>query len=118
MIVSMLSVFFSGSKSTRLLKHGMTGHTDEIVDVSWIAKPCGRSSRWVTLRVPPPFGVWLMAGVLSTTTTTAKTASTANARVRDMSFLHVGYGAEWLSLRPECEERQLGSLGAARRLSR
>ena len=34
MTVSMLSVFFSGSKSTRLLKHGMAGHTEEIVDVS------------------------------------------------------------------------------------
>jgi hypothetical protein len=34
MIVSMLSVFLSGSKSTRLLKHGIAGHTTEIVEVS------------------------------------------------------------------------------------
>ena len=39
MIVSTLSVFFSGSNSTRLFKHGMAGHTVEIVDVSWIEKP-------------------------------------------------------------------------------
>ena len=34
MTVSALSVFFSGSKSTRLLKHGIAGHTVEIVEVS------------------------------------------------------------------------------------
>jgi hypothetical protein len=39
MIVSTLSTFFSGSKSTRLLKHGMAGHTVEIVDVSRMEKP-------------------------------------------------------------------------------
>src|SRR2546425_6723470 len=34
-----LSVFFSGSKSTRLLKQGMAGQTVEIVAVSWMANP-------------------------------------------------------------------------------
>src|SRR5947207_16028967 len=62
MMVSTLSVFFSGSNITRLLKQGMAGHTVEIVDVSWMAKPCGRSSRCITFRTPPDFGVWLTAG--------------------------------------------------------
>src|SRR5262245_6317463 len=39
MTVSALSVFFNGSKSTRLLKHGIAGHTVEIVEVSCMAKP-------------------------------------------------------------------------------
>src|SRR2546426_12408668 len=73
MIVSTLSVFFSGSKSTRLLKHGMAGHTVEIVDVSWMEKPWDRSSRSIMLRTPPGFGVcdawgvcdWLVAGAQS-----------------------------------------------------
>src|SRR5437762_12230601 len=85
MTLSALSVFFSGSKSTRLLKHGMAGHTEEIVDVSWIAKPCGRSSRCMTLRTPPDFGVWLMAGVVTNAAAmTAQTARTAMARRCDI----------------------------------
>ena len=44
MIVSGLSVAFRGSKSTRLLRQGIVGHTVEMVEVSWIAKPWGRSS--------------------------------------------------------------------------
>jgi len=39
MIVSTLWVGFIGSKSTRLLKHGMAGHIVEIVGLSLIAKP-------------------------------------------------------------------------------
>ena len=45
MTVSVLSWRLSGSKITRLLKQGLTGHTLEIVDVSWRAKPGERSSQ-------------------------------------------------------------------------
>src|SRR5206468_6391833 len=68
MIVSTLSVFLSGSKRTRLLRQGIAGQTVEIVAVSWMANPCGRSSRSIRLRMPPAFGVgdgggaWLVAG--------------------------------------------------------
>ena len=66
----------------------------ELVCVSWIAKPCGRSSRWVMFRVPPALGVWLMAGVPSTTTSMRLTAvSDIDARMRDMRFLLDRLGA-------------------------
>src|ERR1700704_3947771 len=55
-MVSTLCVGFSGSNSTRLLKHGMAGHMVEIVALSWIAKPCGRSSRNLSLSKPPDRG--------------------------------------------------------------
>jgi hypothetical protein len=45
MTVSRLWTGLSGSKKTRLLKHGMAGHIVEMVGLSWIAKPCGKSSR-------------------------------------------------------------------------
>src|SRR3989442_368416 len=90
-IVSTLSVFFSGSKSTRLLKQGIAGQTVEIVDVSWIAKPCDRSSRSIMLRTPPDFGVgaegvWLAAGLLRTNPTrkAIRSAETGARRSRDM----------------------------------
>jgi hypothetical protein len=38
--------------------------------------------------VPPAFGVWLMAGVLSAMTRPTRSANAAMARVRDMNFLH------------------------------
>src|SRR6185503_28939 len=60
-MVSMLSVGFAGSKKTRLLKHGRAGKLVEYVDASWMAKPCGRSSRSITLREPPLFGVCAVA---------------------------------------------------------
>src|SRR2546427_12249045 len=63
MIVSALSVFLSGSKSTRLLRQGMAGQTVEIVAVSWVGNPCARSSRSIMLRTPPDLGAWLVAGV-------------------------------------------------------
>src|SRR5882672_8559724 len=80
MIVSTLSVFFSGSKSTRLLKQGIAGQTVEIVDVSWIAKPCERSSRSIMLRTPPDFGVgaggvWPAAGAIRENPTRRATKS-------------------------------------------
>src|SRR5439155_892853 len=63
MIVSTLSVFLRGSKSTRLLRHGIAGQTVEIVAVSWMANPCGRSSRSIRLRTPPDLGGWLVARI-------------------------------------------------------
>ena len=57
MMVSTLSIFLSGSNSTRLLKHGMPGQTVEMVAVSWMEKPWGRSSRCITFMTPPDFGV-------------------------------------------------------------
>src|SRR5262245_1333582 len=81
MTVSALSTFRSGSKKTRLLRHGMAGHEEEMVPVSWTAKPCGRSSRWVMLRVPPDFGAWLTAGPLATSArTTARMVATIEER--------------------------------------
>jgi len=56
MIVSALCVGLAGSKSTRLLKHGMAGHIVEMVGLSLIAKPCGKSSRSLRLSTPPVFG--------------------------------------------------------------
>src|SRR2546426_11552174 len=55
-MVSTLCVGFSGSKSTRLLKHGIAGHMVEIVALSWMAKPCGRSSRNLSVSQPPDLG--------------------------------------------------------------
>jgi hypothetical protein len=69
-------VGFMGSKSTRLLKHGMAGHMVEIVGLSWMAKPCGRSSRNRSVIEPPDLGSWASAGEalrsvrIATTTTT------------------------------------------------
>ena len=60
-MVSMLSIGFGGSKKTRLLKQGRAGKLVEFVDDSWMAKPCGRSSRSITLSVPPVFGVCAVA---------------------------------------------------------
>ena len=77
MIVSALSVALRGSNSTRLLKQGIPGHTEEIVDVSWMAKPWGRSSRWVMARVPPGLGVWATA---SGTTASAIRVSRTGSR--------------------------------------
>ena len=62
-MVSMLSVFLLGSKKTRLLKQGRDGVLVATVDVSWVAKPCARSSRAMMLMVPPDFGAWATAGV-------------------------------------------------------
>src|SRR5262245_66601141 len=88
MTVSTLSVFFSGSNSTRLFRHGIAGHTVEIVDVSWMEKPCERSSRSIMLRTPPDFDagvVWLETGAVSATATRAKTtARHSKKRGRDM----------------------------------
>jgi hypothetical protein len=55
-MVSTLWMGFSGSKSTRLLRHGMAGHMVEIVGLSLIANPCGRSSRSLRVSQPPDLG--------------------------------------------------------------
>src|SRR5437762_11238400 len=92
MMVSTLSVFFSGSNITRLLKQGMAGHTVEIVDVSWMAKPCGRSSRCITFRTPPDFGVWLTAGPAPTGPGAAHTPALAAATLEPpMASPHTTY---------------------------
>src|SRR5215813_14040745 len=87
MTVSALSVFFNGSNNTRLLKQGIAGHTVEIVDVSWMLKPCGKSSRSIMLRTPPDFGVgvvWLRAGVISATATRTRVRH-SQVQKRDMN---------------------------------
>src|SRR6059036_3885542 len=63
------------TKKTRLLKHGSDGKLVEYVDVSWTAKPWGRSSRSMTLRVPPGFGACAVAGPTPETATLAVRAS-------------------------------------------
>src|SRR5262245_17582042 len=73
----MVSVGFMGSKYTRLLKHGEAGHTVAMVEVSWIDSPCGSSSRCITLRTPPYFGVSARAGSPAAIATAAAHAITA-----------------------------------------
>src|SRR5262249_47086525 len=71
MIESTLCVVLSGSKRTRLLKQGIAGHMVEIVAVSLMADPCGRSSRSRSVRSPPYLGVRPSVGdAVSTTKTT------------------------------------------------
>src|SRR5215813_13573260 len=57
MMLSGVSTGFMGSKYTRLLKQGEAGHTVAMVEVSWMERPCGSSSRCIRLRTPPYFGV-------------------------------------------------------------
>src|SRR5262245_14195892 len=57
MTLSAVCVVFSGSNRTRLLRHGMAGHITEIVGLSWIENPWGRSSRRRRLSQPPATGV-------------------------------------------------------------
>src|SRR3989442_2767478 len=104
MIVSTLSVFFSGSNSTRLVRQGIAGHTVEIVEVSWMEKPWDRSSRSIMLRTPPDFavcdawgvcdvgGVWLVAGAMSATATrTTSTVENSAKRARDMGTSRINW---------------------------
>src|SRR5712691_276302 len=72
MRLSTLWVGFSGSKSTRLLRHGMAGHMVEIVGLSWMAKPCGRSSRSLKVSEPPTLGAWPRTGEAVTITSAAR----------------------------------------------
>src|SRR5262245_35372595 len=77
MTVSVLWTGLNGSKSTRLLKHGMAGHMVEIVGLSWMAKPCGKSSRSLKVREPPRFGVCVCPyeGVAVRITSAARTTA-------------------------------------------
>src|SRR5882724_3874179 len=76
MTVSAVWVVCSGSNSTRLLRQGMAGHIVEIVGLSWIAKPCGRSSRNRRFSQPPAVGAGTAAGeVARDRTTNAASAS-------------------------------------------
>src|SRR6266545_106070 len=82
-MVSGLSSFFAGSNITRLLKQGPAGQTVEMVAVSWIANPWDRSSRSMTLSVPPGFGACAVAGVAPVTMTdAARTSPTPGASKR------------------------------------
>src|SRR5574342_763848 len=59
-----------------------------MVDVSWMAKPCDRSSRSIMLRCPPGVGVWAWAGEAVTSAAAPKASHTAAAtRKRDIVFL-------------------------------
>src|SRR5882724_9957728 len=50
-----------------------------MVDVSWTAKPCGRSSRSMMLRCPPELGAWAWAGAAATSQADPKTSHRAAA---------------------------------------
>src|SRR5262245_21352695 len=84
----MLSVGLAGSKNTRLLKHGSEGKLVEYVDVSWTAKPWGRSSRRITLRLPPVFGVSAVASEPGVTTRAmARAGRSARRKKRKRSIV-------------------------------
>ncbi len=72
MRLSTLCVGFIGSKSTRLLRHGMAGHMVEMVGLSWMAKPCGKSSRSLKVIEPPDLGAWPSAGEAAATTSAVR----------------------------------------------
>src|SRR5262245_43327699 len=76
----MLSVGLDGSKNTRLLKQGNAGKLVEYVELSCVAKPCGRSSRSMTLIVPPRFGPWAGAMSAKIRASDAATATTRKQR--------------------------------------
>src|SRR5439155_1562424 len=66
-------------------RHGIAGHTVEIVEVSWMEKPWDRSSRSITFRTPPDLGVWLVAGVMrAIATRTSTRVANSTMRTRDM----------------------------------
>src|SRR5205823_14788066 len=65
-------------KSTRLLKHGMAGHMVEIVALSWMAKPCGRSSRNLSVSQPPDVGASPWEGTLVRITSPARPSAGRN----------------------------------------
>src|SRR5207302_3349495 len=83
-MVSGRSTGLSGWKVTRLLKQGRLGQTVELVAVSWMAKPCGRSSRCMSRRIPPGRGAGVARAAEGRTALTAVTAS-ANARNVDIA---------------------------------
>src|SRR5215472_264961 len=93
MIVSRLSCFFSGAKSTSLEEQGIAGQTAEIVVSSWIEK-LGGASRRVALRMPPGFGV--SAEFATETGRTARSAQTQS--------LQLGLFISWAS---SCQDRRI-----------
>src|SRR6185369_7609596 len=64
----------------------MAGHVTEFVAVSWIANPCGRSSRCTSFRTPPDFGaVWAAPAPgdeIATTRTSTRTSRVFTRRLR------------------------------------
>src|SRR5262249_62022115 len=87
MIVSTLWVGLSGSKSTRLLRHGMAGHIVEMVGLSWMAKPWGRSSRRRQVSTPPDLGVSATTGE----TARAEHEAMAASPIHRAIFMPVAY---------------------------
>src|SRR5262249_25172287 len=93
MIVSALRVGLRGSKITRLLRQGMEGHIVEMVGLSWMAKPWGRSSRNRRISQPPGLGVWLTAGETASAISIAKQpARRSRARVTRRTFSREAVG--------------------------
>src|SRR4030095_6970437 len=79
MTLSAVWVVFRGSNSTRLLRHGMAGHIVEMVGLSWIAKPWGKSSRSRKFSQPPAVGVGPGAGEAETINRSATSTSRCTA---------------------------------------
>jgi len=92
--LSGFSTGLAGSNITRLLKHGELGKTTEMVADSCTAKPWDRSSRSITLRMPPGLptgmgvgvGTWVIASVFladfAVSDPAIPTPSRATARTR------------------------------------
>src|SRR5262245_7297424 len=83
----MLSVDLAGSKKTRLLKHGSAGKLVEYVELSWVAKPWGRSARSVTFRMPPALGVWAGASPGAAAIAVAASAAPSARRAKRMCVI-------------------------------
>src|SRR2546423_238900 len=77
-----------------------------------MAKPCGRSSRWVTFRIPPDFGVWLVAGIASAPATRPSAARTAATRWCVIDDLPWGVAIGAQSLRENACSDNGGASGA------
>src|SRR5688500_10377411 len=118
MMVSALSVFLRGSKRTRLLRHGIAGHTVEMVDDSWMAKPCGVSSRCARLRCPPAFGVCARAGRADKKRPIATDAATSVVFARVMETLQECDGIVVSLARACCRAASTGLTSRAARDAR
>src|SRR5262245_44952246 len=94
MTLSAVCVVLSGSNSTRLLRQGMAGHIVEIVGLSWIENPCGKSSRRRRLSQPPAVGVvpgggdWPRASDAETTRNSATSAKRFTVALSLPATLH------------------------------
>src|SRR2546425_1905047 len=105
-MLSTLCVGSSGSKSTRLLKHGMAGHMVEIVALSWMAKPCGRSSRNLSVSQPPDLGAWPGEATPVRTTSPARPIAGRN---RVILITHLSEPKRQRAL--DCDRRSSGAWG-------